>query len=83
MSCKDLRKCILFKLINTLNPIGSMISFMKPNFNLCMEEHLTIIKKKRDKHVTLMNKHLDIFRGCRHKTTFHQFFLIADYPVNE
>ena len=45
----DLRKCITFKVVKKFNPIGSLKSFMKPNFNLCIEEHLTILKRLRDK----------------------------------
>ena len=41
-----------------------------------------IPKKLHDKNVTLMNKDLDIYGICRHKTTFCHFFLITDYPVN-
>ena len=30
-SCKDLHKCMQFKVANRINPIGAMKSFMKPN----------------------------------------------------
>ena len=50
-----------FKVVKQLNPIGAMKKFTKPNYNLCMEEHLTILKKLRDKRVTIMNKNLDIY----------------------
>ena len=45
----DLRKYMAFKVVKQLNPIGAMQTFMKPNFNLCMQERLTILKKIRDK----------------------------------
>ena len=51
----DLRRCMSFRLVKKLIPIGEMKSFMKPNFNLCIEEHLTILKKICDKLVTFMN----------------------------
>ena len=35
-------------------------------------------KKLRDKHVTVMNKNLEIHGDCWQKTTFRQFFLITD-----
>ena len=70
-----------FKLVKQLNPIGIMKTFTKPNFNLCMEERLIIPKELRDKHVTVMNKNLEIYGACRHKTTFRQFFLRTDDPV--
>ena len=69
-SCTDLRKCLTFKLIKQLNPIGAMKKFTKPNCNLCMQEHLKILKKLREKHVTVMNNNLEIYGACRHKTTF-------------
>ena len=67
----DLRKCMTFKILKQLNPIGVMKKIMKPNCNLCMQERLTILKKLRDKRVTIMNKNLEIYGACQHKKTFH------------
>ena len=69
-SCIDLRKYMTFKVVKYLNPIGAMNFFMKPNGNLCMEEHLTILKKLRENCVTIMSKSSDIYGAYRHKTTF-------------
>ena len=55
-SCKDLRKYMTFKVVKQLNTIGTMKTFTKHNCNLCMEERLMILKKLRDKRVTIMNK---------------------------
>ena len=74
----DIRKYITFKVVNQINPIGSMKTFTKPNCNLCMEERLTILKNPRKKRVTVMNKNLEIYRAYRHKTTFHRFCLSTD-----
>ena len=71
MSRTYLRKYMTFKVVNQLNPIGAMKTFTKPNCNLCMEERLTILKKIRDKRVTIMNKNSKIYGAFRHKTTFH------------
>ena len=76
-----LRKCMRFKVIKQLNPIGAMKIFTKHNCNLCMQERLTILKMLREKYVTVMNKSLEIYRACRHKTTFHRFFLSTNDPV--
>ena len=81
ISCTDLRKYMTFKGLKQLKPIGAMEIFTKPNFNLCMEELLTIIKKLRDKHVTIMNNNLEIYGACRHKATFRQFCLSTVDPV--
>ena len=56
--CTDLLKQMTFKVVNQLNPIGAMKTFEKPKCNLCMEERLTILKKLRDKDVTVMNKNV-------------------------
>ena len=40
----DLRKCMAFKLVKQNNRIGTIFFFMKPNCNLCMDKHLTILK---------------------------------------
>ena len=77
----ELRKCMTFKILKQLNPIGAMKTFTKPNCDLCMQERLTTLKMIRDKRVTLMNTNLEIYGACRHKTCFHQFFLSTDDPV--
>ena len=76
-----LRKCMTFKVLKQLNPIGAMKTFTKPNCNLCMQERLTILKKLRDKRVTVMNKNSEIYGACRHKTTFRRFCLSTDDTV--
>ena len=81
MSCTDLRKCMTFKEVKQLNPIGVMKILTKPNCNLCMQERLMILKMLRDKLVTLMNKNSEIYGAFWHKTTSHQFCLITDDPV--
>ena len=73
MSHTYLGKYMMFKLVNQLNPIGTMKNITKPNCNLCMEGCLLILKKLRDKRVTIMNKKSDIYRACQNKTTFYQF----------
>ena len=77
----DLRKCMTFKVLKQLKPICVMKTFTKPNCNICMQERLTVLKKLRDKRVTVMNKNLEIYGACRHKTTFYQFCLSTDDPV--
>ena len=77
----DLRKYMTFKVVNQINPIGTMKKFTKPNCNLCTYERLTILKNLGEKWVTFMNKNLEIYGACRHKTTYHQFFLSTDNPV--
>ena len=58
-----------------------MNTFTKPNFNLFMEKCLTILKKLRDKRVTVMNNKSEIYGAFRHKTIFHLFFLSTDDTV--
>ena len=70
-----LRKCMAFKVVKHINPLGSMKSFTKNNCNLCIEECLTILKKLCDKRATLMNNNLDIDGAYWHKTTFYWFLL--------
>ena len=77
----DLRKYMKFKVVKQINPIGAMKTFTKPDCNLCMEGSLMILKNLFDKHVKTMNKNLDIYGACRHKPTFHQFFLSTDDHV--
>ena len=46
-----------------------------------MEKLLTILKKLREKRVTVMKKNSEIYGAWRHKTTFYLFFLSNDDPV--
>ena len=73
MSRTDLRKCMTFKVIMQLNPIGAMEIFTKPNCNLCIQERLMILKKLCDKRITVMNQNSEIYGTCQPKTTLHQF----------
>ena len=38
-----------FNSVKDLRPIGQIKSFMKNNYKICMEEHLTILKNTWDK----------------------------------
>ena len=62
---------ISFKVVNQLKPIGAMETFTKTKCNILMQERLTILQNICDKTVTFINKNLDIYGACRHKTTFH------------
>ena len=68
-----LHKYMPFKVVNQINPIGTMKKSKKPNCNIFMQERLTILKKLRDKRIMVMNKNSEIYVACRHKTTFHRF----------
>ena len=76
----DLRKYMPFKVVQKLNPIGSKTTFTKPNCNICMQERLTILKNPGDKRVAVMNRNLEIYGACWHKTTLHRFCLSTDDP---
>ena len=80
-SCADLRKYMTFKVVKQLNTIGAMKTFTKPNFNIYVEERLTILKTLRDKRVTIMNKNSEIYGAYQHKTTFRRVCLSTDDPV--
>ena len=58
-----------------------MKTFTKPNCNIFTEERLTILKKLRDKCVTVMNKNSKIYGAFQHKTISYQFFLSTDDNV--
>ena len=77
----ELRKCMTFKVIKQRNPIGAMKTSTKPDCNLCKQDRLTILKMLRDKRVTVMNKHAEIYGAFWHKTCFHRFGLSSDDPV--
>ena len=81
MACTDLRKYMAFKVVKQLVMIGMIETFTRSNCNPCMQERLMILKKLCDKRVTVMNKNLEIYGACRHKTTFFQFCLSTDDPV--
>ena len=66
-----LQKCMPLNSVKKLIPIGAIKKYTKPNCKICMEERLTILKKVRDKHVTVMNKNSEMYGDFWHKTTFH------------
>ena len=53
-----LRKYMTFKLIKKLNSNGAMKTCTKPDCNICFQKRLMILKKLRDKRVTIMNINL-------------------------
>ena len=73
MSINYLHNCIIFKLVKQINSIGDMNSFTKPNFMLCMEEWLNMLKNIRDQNITLMNNNSEIYWACQNKNNFYQF----------
>ena len=81
ISHADLCMCMLFKVFKQPNTIGAMKTFKMPNCDLCMEERPTMLKHIRDKHVTVMNKNLDIYGACRHKKAFHYLTLSTDDTI--
>ena len=48
-----LTKCMAFTSLNQINYIGALKTSTKPNYKLCMDECLTILKKLRYKFVTV------------------------------
>ena len=80
-SCTNLRKYMMFKVVKHPKPIGSMKTFIKSNWNVCMEECLTVFKNLCYKRVTFMNNNLLIYRACQNKTTTYIFFLRTDDTV--
>ena len=66
----DLCKCMTVKVIKHINLIREMKSFMKPDYNIYIEEHLTIIKKVCDKNFTFMNKIIVEIRGLPEQYEF-------------
>ena len=60
MSRTYLRKYMEFKVVKQINAVGTMKKFTKENCNLCIDEHLKILKNLRVKRVTVMNKNSDI-----------------------
>ena len=68
-----LNMCMGFKLVKHINNIGEMKTFTKPNFSLCIDKRLTVLKNIRGKCVIIMNKNLDIYKACRNNKNFHRF----------
>ena len=64
----DLHTYMTFKVVKQLNPIVAMKTFTEPNFNKCIQERLMILKRLRDKRVTVINKNSEIYGAVRHKT---------------
>ena len=57
----------------SVNPIGAMKTFGKPECTLCMKERLSILNFKRKRSIKVMNACSEIYGTCNHKTRFHRF----------
>ena len=66
-----------FKVVKQLNPIDAMKILTKPNYNLCMQEHSTMMKKLRDKRVTVMNNNSEIYGPSGTKRIFIEELMIS------
>ena len=77
----DIHKYIVQKVINQKNLIGAIKIFTKPNYNLCMQERLIILKKLCDQRITVMNKNMEIYKACQNNKTVHLFSLKTDHLV--
>ena len=69
----DLLLCMEFNVVNNFNHIVTMETSTKPNFSLCIDKRLTVLKNIRGKCVIIMNKNLDIYKACRNNKNFHRF----------
>ena len=58
----DLCKYMTFKVVKQIKPIGPMKTFRKPYRNLCMEEHLLILKKYVTNALRLLTRYM-IYTG--------------------
>ena len=70
--------CMMFEVDKQLNSIGEMKTFTKPNRDMCMDGRTTILRKLRDKHITVMKKNLEMYVACQYKVTFRRFCLGTD-----
>ena len=78
----ELSKCITFKVVKQINPIGSIKTYTKNNCNIYMDERLATLKGLRDKRITLMKNNSDIYRTFWHKKNLHWVFLNTDDPLS-
>ena len=67
------RNIMKFEVLSSVNPIGAMKTFGKPECTLCMKERLTILNFKRKRSILVMNACSEIYGTCCHKTRFHRF----------
>ena len=69
------------RVVNQFKPIRFIQTLMKHNFSLCIKGCLTIIENMHGKHITVMNKTIEIYMFCSHNADFHLCSLITDYLI--
>ena len=77
----DLLLCMEFNVVNNFNHIVAMETSTKPNFSLCMDKPLTILKNICDRHVTLTKQHFGNLRGLPEKDIFPYFYQEIIIPL--
>ena len=65
--CTDLYNSMRFKIFKKINPIGQMKSFIKSNFNLCIEEFSTLLNKYICEKCHTSEQNLKTYGICRQK----------------
>ena len=72
-SPQECREIISFGMLSTVNPIGSMKTWGKSSYRLCMKERIEIIDNLQRKYSRILNACSEVYRACRHIQRFHRF----------
>ena len=62
-----------FKVLQKMNPISTMKTIGTDHCKLYTDEKIKIIKYTRELGPLIINKCLEVYGACRHRTMFHHF----------
>ena len=72
-SPQQCREIMSFGILSTVNPIGSMKTWVKLSCTLCMKERIEIIDNSRHRYSRIINVCSEVYGVCRHIPIFHRF----------
>ena len=73
---KSLQKCctvMTLDILSTVNPIGSIQSWGKPPYTICMKERIKIPNCSWHRYCRLINAFSEAYEACPHIPRFHRF----------
>ena len=62
-----------FKVLNSSNPILAKKTIGTNQSKLCTDEKIRILKNSKNSGTNLINKCLEVYGACWHRTKFHRF----------
>ena len=70
---QECREIMSFGILSTVNPKGSIKTWVKSSCTLCMKERIEIIDNSRRRYSRIINACSEVYGACRLFPIFHRF----------